>query len=163
MKTYRPKTFPIEPLFIFLECNLKFDHKLLVEQGKFLSKYTVCKVKYIIQQKHEVRNTSWKWKEEMRTETKCGRRIDSGVQQRYISQPLKRLYGWNIQHCLHRVRKPWTWQHVYTCSRSLLHTCTHTHTRAGPARLIWVLTSAEPPCREAVAVGRDPDHFGQYH
>lgn len=58
MKTYRPKTFPIEPLFTFLECNLKFDHKLLVEQGKFLRKYTVCKVKYIIQQKHEVRNTS---------------------------------------------------------------------------------------------------------
>lgn len=44
------------------------------------------------------------------------------------------------------------------------HQHTHTHTHgAGPAKLIWLAMAARPPCRAAVAVGRGPDHFGQYH
>lgn len=44
------------------------------------------------------------------------------------------------------------------------NTPTHTHKhRAGPAKLIWLSTAARPPCRAAIAVGRGPDHFGQYH
>lgn len=42
------------------------------------------------------------------------------------------------------------------------YTPSHKH-EVGPAKLIWLSTAARPPCRAAVAVGRGPDHFGQYH
>lgn len=41
-------------------------------------------------------------------------------------------------------------------------TCTSKH-RAGSARLIWLSAPAWPPRGAAIAVGRRPDHFGQYH
>lgn len=45
-----------------------------------------------------------------------------------------------------------------------VNTPMHTHKhRAGPAKLIWLCTAVRPPCRAAIAVGRGPDHFGQYH
>lgn len=53
----------------------------------------------------------------------------------------------------------------YSIASAVLgNTPTHTHKhRTGPAKLIWLSTATRPPRRAAIAVGRGPDHFGQYH
>lgn len=114
----------------------------------------ICEDKEVIKHKHEVRITYGR--------RRWGRRHE-------VAEGMTAACGRGICHILSSD----SMGEIYSIASAVLgnhelgststHTHAHTHARAGPAKLIWVLTTAQPPCREAVAVGRDPDHFGQYH